>query len=280
MSFNKLKWFESNWYIWIFPLCAILVTGWLGYDYYSKRGPHIRIYVEDAAGIRPEKTTVRFRGVPIGTVKDVSFSRENRLAVADILLRKDAKSFAVEGSRFSLIKPRVGFQGVTGLETIFEGTYFEVTPGPEGGQPKYEFKALPTPPTESLENTSAYLIQADDVESVVVGDGVTYRGMKVGSVTRLSLLTGGQKIDIQINVENRYAHLVRSNTVFWRKVGVQAKLGLFGSEIKLNSMESIVRGGLQFATPSQPGPPAKSLQRFVLAPAAPKDAVKWKPVLD
>src|SRR4051812_38058482 len=110
---RKLSVLRTGWYIWFFPLCALVVTGWLLYRYYNDRGPRIEITFEDASSVQAEKTPIRYRGVPIGTVQDVSLSADQKEAVAVVSLRKDASSFAVEGSRFSLIKPKVGFQGVS-----------------------------------------------------------------------------------------------------------------------------------------------------------------------
>jgi len=74
--------------------------------------------------------------------------------------------------------------------------------------------------------------------------------------------------------------LVRTNTAFWRKVGIQAKLGLFGSEVKVNSLDSIMRGGIELFTPDPPAPVAKANHKFTLLAAPPKDYEKWNPVLD
>lgn len=277
---SKLKRVEASWYVWLFPLFALLLSAWLFHDYYSQRGERIQILLEDAGSLQAEKSTVRFRGVAIGTVQDVRIAEDEKAVVAEVLLRRDADGFAVEGSKFTLVKPRVTLQGVSGLDTLTEGSYIAVLPGPPDGKRKTEFRAQSAGSTDPLDDTSAYLIETEDVESISPGSAVTYRGLKVGSVTKFHLAKGAQRINIQVNVENRYAYLVRANTVFWRKVGIQAKLGLFGSDIKVNSLDSIMNGGLQFATPDPAGPMAKALARFTLAPAAPKDVGKWKPTLE
>jgi len=267
------------WYLWLFPLLALAITSYMFYNYYKEQGPRIYISFDDATSIQPEKTTVRFRGVAVGTVEDVAIAEDQKEAVVEVLLRKDAEEFASEGTKFSLVRPKVNFQGVSGLDTLFEGTYIAVFPS-KGGRPQKDFKAQAAAPVNTLDETSAYTVVAEDAESIVSGDSVTYRGMKIGSISKIGLDKGAQSVSVQINIDNKYAYLIRTNTVFWRKVGIQAKLGLFGSNIKVNSMESIMNGGLQLATPLPPGPPAKAFQKFVLAPAAPKDFVKWKPILD
>jgi paraquat-inducible protein B len=84
---------------------------------------------------------------------------------------------------------------------------------------------------------------------------------------------------VQINIENKYGRLIRTNTVFWRKVAVQAKLGLFNSELKINSLDSILHGGIDFSTPEPVGPIAKARTRFGLEQAPPKDSSNWNPIL-
>jgi len=277
---DRLDSLKAGWYIWLFPVIALGITAWLLNDYYKTQGPRIRIAFDDAASIQPEKTRVKFRGVSIGTVKDVYLSEDQKDVIAEVLLRKDAEIFAVEGTKFSLVTPKVGFQGISGLETLFEGTYIAMLPGNPDGKEKHDFKSTSSAATDPLDDTSAYLIESPSVESITVGDAVTFRGLKVGSVTKIVFAKGGQLLQVQVNIENRYTRFVRSNTVFWRKIGIQAKLGLFGSNIKINSMDSIMNGGVEFATPNEAGPMAKALHKFSLAPDSPKDLAKWNPFLD
>lgn len=278
---KKLEKVKHGWYVWLFPLFAVMISSWLVFDYYNQRGPTIKILFEDAAGIQAEKTKIRFRGVPIGTVKDVYISEDQKDVVAEVVLRRDAAHFAVEGSKFSLITPKVGFQGISGLETLFEGTYISVLPGPEKGEPKEVFNAQAnSSATDPLDDTSSYIVQTSNVENINPGDSITYRGMKVGSVTKMHLSKDSTSIQIQIAIENRYVKIIRTNTVFWSKVGVSAKLGLFGSEFKMNSMDSIMNGGIELATPNPPGPVAKGGHKFPLATSPPKDYGKWNTKLD
>ena len=185
---SKLEAFKSNWYIWFFPICALAISIWLAVDYFQQRGPTIQIYFDDAAGIQAEKTRVRYRGVQIGIVKKVSISEDNQDVIAEVNLHKDAEHFAVQGSRFGLVLPKVNLQGVSGLETLFEGTYISVLPGPADAPEKLVFKAQSNNQSnDSLDDTSSYLLETGNAESISVGDSVTFRGLKIGSVTKMSL---------------------------------------------------------------------------------------------
>ncbi len=275
-SYQGLK---TGWYLWMFPVIAVGITGYLVYDYYRGAGPRIQVMFEDGVGLEAEKTAVKFRGVTVGMVQEVFISEDSKV-VAEILLHKDVAEFAVIGSRFSLVKPRVNFQGISGLETLFEGAYIAVLPGDPKGQAKQVFIAQAIGSTDPLDDTSPYLLATDNAESVSQGDSVTYRGIKIGTVSKLNFDRPAREVLVRINIDNKYARLIRTNTVFWRKAGIQADLGLFHSQIKINSMDAIMNGGIELATPDQAGPRAKVMHRFALTGNAPKDYNKWRPALD
>lgn len=277
-AFHSLK---TTWYVWLFPAFAICICAFLLFKYLSERGPEIVISFEDGASIQAEKTQVRYRGVPIGSVRKVEISEDRRNVLAHVELAKSAKHFAVEGSRFWVVLPKVSLQGVTGLETILEGPYIAVIPGKDDSAFTDEFKGrIGAELDDPQEDTSAYTLETKNVDSVSVGDPVTFRGLRVGTVAKVVLSKNGQKILVQINVQNRYVRLVRTNTVFWRKVAVQANLGLFNSEVKINSLESMLKGGVEFFTPTEAGPMAKAAQQFTLQEGPPKDWEKWNPTLE
>lgn len=281
-SFEKeIESVKSNWYLWLFPLFAILITAYLFVEFYHQRGPTIRIYFEEASGIEPDKTEIRFRGVQIGTVKKVYLSPENENVVVEATLHRDAQQFAVEGTRFWTVIPNVNLRGITGLETLIEGTYIASQPGSDPSKGKSDFKGqVGAGPTTEIEGTSTYFLEANNVESINPGDAISYRGLRIGSVTKLTLTKDSQTILIQINIENRYVKLIRNNTFFWRKSGIQAKLGLFNSEIKINSFDTILHSGIEVATPDNPAPMAQANSQFLLFAAPPKDWEKWNPKLE
>ncbi|MNK86944.1 Paraquat-inducible protein B [compost metagenome] len=272
---------KSTWYVWLFPLFAVLICVWLFVNYISNKGPRIKILFEDGANIQAEKTQVRFRGVPVGIVRDIQISEDTKQVIAVVDLDKNAQHFAVEGSKFWVVLPKVSLQGVTGLETILEGPYIAVTPGKDDDKEKDEFKGrVGSDQNDPTEDTSVYTLETNSVESVGTGDPVTFRGLQVGTVGKVTLSKSAQAVHVQINVQNKYVKLIRTNTVFWRKVAVQANLGLFNSEVKINSLESMLRGGIEFFTPSNPGEIAKSSTKFGLQAGPPKDVEKWNPNLD
>lgn len=270
-----------TWYVWLFPAIALAFCGWLFAEYLRQRGPSISISFDDASNIRAGKTQIRFRGVPIGLVERVSLSKDKKHVTVVALLDGSAQHFAIEGASFWVVMPQINLSGVSGLDTVFEGPYISALPGKPGGETVFQFRGQQgSEINEPLESTTGYTLEIQNAESLGVGDSVTFRGLKVGAITRTSLTKTGQFVLIQIVIQNRYVHLIRTNSVFLKKNGIQANLGLFGSEIKVNSLDSIVRGGIEFLTPDNPREIAKANTKFHVETAAPKGSERWNPKLD
>ena len=278
---KKVEMFKSYWFIWLFPIIAIGICGWLVYKHVRERGPIIYISFDDAAGMQAQKTKVRFRGVDIGIVKDITISDDTKKVTAEIELHHDADSFAVHGAKFWIVTAKVSVREITGLDTFLGGTYIAGQPGAFDADEQHEFKATAsTDSAEEFENTTAYFVETPNAESLNAGDSVTYRGLEIGNVRHVTLTKNSQNVSVQVQIHSRYLKLIRTNTAFWKKVGVQAKLGLFGSEVKLNSVDSILHGGIELSTPDNPGPSAKPLSHFGLLSEAPKDSEKWNPKIE
>lgn len=270
-----------RWAVWIFPIIAALIAGKIFWREFERRGPTVRVAFDDATGIRAEKTGVRFRGVEIGRVNRVTISEDNKDVIAHVVLHRDARQFAVAGSKFVLIVPQVGLQGVTGLETLFEGSYISLIPGPPKGEYREEFRGQVGMETnEPIDGTVPYWLETAFADAITVGDSVTFRGVKIGSVTKVVLSKTSQSVLIQVNIREKDVRVIRNNTFFWRKIAVQAQLGLFKSELKISSLDSLINGGIEVFTPDDAGPLAKAGAKFPLWAAPPKDWRRWNPRLE
>lgn len=278
---RKLAVALSGWYMWLFPLFAIIISGALMVEYFKQKGVEIKIIFDDATGIQPDKTRVRFRGVTIGKVTRVTITEDMKDVVAHITLDRDSKRFAVDGSKFYLVVPKVGFKGVSGLETLTEGNYIMVQPGANQGPFKDNFKGyIGKELGEAEEDTVSYFLDTEVAGSLSAGDSVTFRGIKIGSVGKVNLSKKATSVNVQLNIQPRYTKLIRTNTTFWRKMAVQAKLGLFKSELNIASMDSFLSGGIELSTPMEVGEVAKPGTRFYLFSNPPKKSETWNPAID
>ena len=123
------------------------------------------------------------------------------------------------------------------------------------------------------------LLVATDVEAIGEGDPIFFRGLQIGTAGTPRLADDGTEVLVDALIAPEYAVVIRSNTHFWNASGVDLDVGLGGVHVETGPLETLIRGGIQVATPEPAGEPARSGARFVLR-AEPEQGWKdWAPVL-
>ncbi len=267
--------------IWVVPVVAFLVGGWLIARNSREHGPEIVIRFENGSGIEAGKTILEYKGVAVGAVQDVQLDDKLDSVLVHVQLAKNAAELARSDSEFWLVRPEIGFGGIKGLDTLLTGARLKVRPG-SGGQPAKEFTALKRAPLleSSSDRGRSFILRADKLGALTPGAPVFFREMKVGFVETHKLTPDADGVLVRIRVRRPYDQLVRADTKFWNAGGIAVKVNLFGAQIRSNSLESLVSGGVAFATPENADAnvtPAADGAEFPLADDVDKDWLKWKP---
>ncbi|EPL08656.1 PqiB family protein [Pseudomonas sp. CF161] len=241
----------SNWSaIWVLPLIALIIGGWLGWRAYSQTGIEVQVRFESGEGIQANKTEVVYKGMPVGKVKTLALDDEgnSKGVIATVEMNKDVEQYLKTGTRFWLVKPSVTLAGITGLETLVSGNYIAVSPGE--GEPSRKFKALAQePPLSDLKPGLHLTIKAERLGSLNRGSPVFYKQIQVGQVKSYLLSEDQNTVEIKVFIEPTYANLVRKHTRFWNASGISIDANLSGLKLRSESLASIVAGGIAFATP-------------------------------
>jgi paraquat-inducible protein B len=101
--------------VWLLPLVAVLVGGWLIWKTVSETGPSITISFETAEGIQADKTRIKYRDVEVGKVNSVEFSDDISHILLKVSMNPGTENFLTDRTRFWVVKPRIGVGGVSGL---------------------------------------------------------------------------------------------------------------------------------------------------------------------
>ena len=241
----------SNWSaIWVLPLIALIIGGWLGWRAYNETGIEIQVRFESGEGIQANKTEVVYKGMSVGKVKRLKLDDEgdSKGVIATIEMNKDVEQYLKTSTRFWLVKPSVTLAGITGLETLVSGNYVAISPGE--GEPVRKFKALAEEPPLSDAQPGLHLtIKADRLGSLNRGSPVFYKQIKVGQIKSYVLSDDQSTVELKVFIEPTYAKLVRKHTRFWNASGISIDANLSGVKVRSESLASIVAGGIAFATP-------------------------------
>ncbi|PRY63866.1 paraquat-inducible protein B [Vreelandella songnenensis] len=235
--------------IWIVPIVAIIIGLWLVYDNYTSRGTVITLTMNNAEGIEAGNTLIRSRNVEIGLVQNVQLSDDLSHAVITARIQPQADSMLREDSRFWVVKPRIGREGISGLGTVLSGAYIQLEPG-NSEQQRREFPVSDVPPvaTAGMAGLNISLISQLG-NSLRVGDPVSYQGYTVGRVEETSFDPESRTMHHQVFIEEPYAQLVTDSTRFWTSSGVDFRLDANGFRVNVESFEALLGGGVTFGVP-------------------------------
>ncbi|NJD62142.1 MAG: MCE family protein [Deltaproteobacteria bacterium] len=263
--------------VWAVPVVAAIVAGYLIFHRVHEYGPKITITFKDAGGLKSGQTPIKYRGVLVGEVTSLELDGNLQQVLVKARLRRTGASIAREGSVFWIVRPEVGIGNITGLGTVMTGPQIEVLPG--GGQPKTEFVGLENAPVAQERKGLNIVLRAARMGSLKLGSPVTYRGIEVGAVQDSRLGPDATTVDIHVYIKRRYEKLVRNGSKFWDVSGIDVKAGLFrGLEINVESLRTVMAGGIAFATPDDPKDgPAKDGARFPLYDKPKKEWLEWAP---
>jgi len=233
---------------------------------WSSEGPKIAITFQTAEGLTAGKTPVKYKDVTVGTVSSIDLSSDGTHVVVHVSLIKSAYSLTHEGTRFWVVRPRIGMHGVSGIDTLLSGAYIAVDSA-KSGKMTTSFVGLEDPPAVITGMPGkSFLLRTQDLGSLDIGSPVYYRRIQVGRVSAYKLSDEGDNIDIGVFVDSPYENLVTTSSRFWQASGVDLSVNAEGFRLKTQSLDIILAGGIAFDSPKHDrGSPAPEQAEFVLA---------------
>ncbi|EOB6261516.1 MlaD family protein [Vibrio fluvialis] len=242
------------------------------YQQAQKHGEEIMLVAQGNTGITVG-TPIKYNGVQVGEITDVlpDFSSPQVRFKARIQPTY-APYITKAGSVFWLAEAKVGLKGVSNLQNLISKA-IEVKPGSGKATKQFTLSAMPY-----QAKGITFSLQSETRGSIDVGTPVLYRDIEVGRVTDVRLGNFADRVISTIEIESKYAYLVRENSLFWNTSGLDVSIGLSGANVKAGTLDSIVRGGITFATPEQKQltAAAKAGQSFYLYPTPQEEWKKWR----
>ncbi|WP_244816526.1 intermembrane transport protein PqiB [Caballeronia sp. Lep1P3] len=250
--------------IWLVPLIAVLIGGWLAVHAILEKGPTVTISFKTGEGLEAGKTKIKFKDVDIGTVKSVVIAPDQKHVVATAELSKNAQQMLVDDTRFWVVRPRISGGTVSGLSTLIAGSYIGMDVGAKTSK-RRDFVGLESPPVITADVPGKqFVLKSDTLGSLDVGAPIYFRRLQVGQVTSYELDADGMGVTLHVFVNAPYDKYVKMDTRFWQASGVDVKLDSTGVKMDTESLVAILIGGLAFETP----PPAPGMADVSDVPSA------------
>lgn len=239
--------------LWIIPVIALGISGWLAWQHFATTGPRIVISFDAADGIIPGQTQVKNKAVTLGVVQSVTLSPD--MTHADVTVQMSGVDPHVlnEHTRFWVVSPRINGTSITGLDTLFSGAYIAMDPGEKGGRYQSHFQGLKNPPgVRSDQPGSMYWLVSSKLDSLGPGAPIFYRDIQVGEVLGYTMPPGGEgPLLLRVFVKAPYDRYLRTDSRFWNVSGMQIGFGPGGLKIRLQSIQALLSGGVAFGRPNK-----------------------------
>ena len=162
--------------VWLVPIVAALVGLSMVVHNARNAGPQITVSFLTAEGLEANKTQVKYKNVVIGKVTAIALADDRSHVQASIELDASAKSFASRDARFWVVRPRIGANGISGVDTLLSGAFIGADAG-ESSKARKDFVGLETPPAITYgEKGKRFTLRTDNLGSLDIGTPPIWRG--------------------------------------------------------------------------------------------------------
>lgn len=253
--------------VWLVPIIALIVTLGVAWNAYRDRGKIIEVEFADATGITPGETALRFREITVGQVDAVRFTEDLSRVVVEIRVDPDVARYIDSGAKFWIVRPQVTAQGVTRLDTVLTGSFIEGYWDDQIREPATVFVGLDRPPL-IREGAKGTLIRLSmpDANGISEGAPILFRGVEVGRMENLRLSEDDESVMADAFIEAPHDKRLTTSTVFWDTSGFSVSLGAGGVSLNVNSLASLLSGGIAFDTMVSGGQPVERGHVFTVQP--------------
>ncbi|SFR42639.1 paraquat-inducible protein B [Yoonia tamlensis] len=235
--------------VWLAPVLALAVSLGAAWKNYADRGTLIVISFENAAGVAAGETLIKYRDVTVGKVETVEFAPGLGDVLVHARIDKDVAPYLDDDAEFWVVRPDVSVRGITGLDTVLSGVYIQGNWDTEADVAQFEFTGLERPTlTLAGQDGTRIILRATDGSTVSAGAPVLHKGIEVGYLETPELNFDGSEVIVAAFIESPYDRRITTSTRFWDTSGFSVSFGAGGVSLNVNSLASLIEGGVAFDT--------------------------------
>ena len=251
--------------VWLVPVIALAVSLGVAYQNYANQGTLIEISFENASGITADETVIKYRDVTVGRVEKVAFADGLTEVLVYARVDKTVAPYMDDDAEFWVVRPDVSVRGITGLDTVLSGVYIGGNWDTQADVAQTQFVGQEEPPlTRAGQRGTIITLRASDGSALSAGAPVLHKGIKVGYLETPELSFDGTEVVVSAFIQSPYDRRITSTTRFWDTSGFSVSLGAGGVSLDVNSIASLIEGGIAFDTVVSGGQPIREGQLFDL----------------
>ncbi|NOH67252.1 MlaD family protein [Vibrio rotiferianus] len=219
----------------------------------------IRLVSDNSFGL-DTGANVLYKGIVVGSIINVglldkeSATKVKHEVFMDVLIDHEFKHLIKSNNRFYVTGSASAELTESGLSVtvppakqLLTGSISFVSEGKESITSEYQLfqsASLAELAKYNQSGSQTLTLFANELPPISKGSPLLYRNLPVGSVSDFNLVDGG--VIVKATIENRYAHLLTNQTVFWNRSGVEVEASLAGISVKAHPLKTLIKGGIAF----------------------------------
>lgn len=239
--------------LWIMPFAAAIIVVWMLVNGHLNNGSEITIEFDTSVGLVAGKTSLIYRGLEVGKVQNISISQERPdRVIVSARLKKGAEALAKIGSSFWIVRPTIGLNEISNLDTLLTGAYIAVKP------PTLEVEKL-----DKLEVVTQFVghfgAPKDDIcieckkirfyshnkENLKEGSGIYFRDFKVGSITSVDLNRELNRVEFLATIDSNFSFLLQLPIFLWKEGILDIDYSVSHFQINAAPIHSMLDGRIE-----------------------------------
>lgn len=229
------------------------------YNQQQERSVAIRLVSDNSFGLS-SGANVLYKGIVVGSIINVGLLDKAQAEKAqhevfmDVLIDYGYKHLIKSNNRFYVTGSASAELTESGLSVtvppakqLLSGSISFVSQGTKSVQKEYQLfqsASLAELAQYNQSGSKTLTLFASELPPISKGSPLLYRNLPVGSIADFNLVDGG--VMVKATIENRYAHLLTAQTVFWNRSGVEIDASLAGVSVKAHPLKSLIKGGIAF----------------------------------
>ncbi len=216
---------------------------------HAKVGIPIVLHFKSTESIQENNTQIMFQGKKIGSLGSFTYDKENNEVIVLASIDPIMKDVLTENTQFWIVKPSINLLNVSGLDALLKGNYIQIRPAVTGKE-KRDFMVHESRPALSHKSPGLHFyIEADALNSISKGAPIHYKNIPVGLIEDFKLSKDGKHVIFKTFIKKEFAHLVKNNSRFYNVSGLNIKGDVSGIKVEIESLASLLKGGISFYTP-------------------------------
>ncbi|MEO1941914.1 MAG: MlaD family protein, partial [Campylobacterales bacterium] len=187
---------------------------------------------------------VVYNNIVAGKVVSSEYDLKRDLKILRIKFKKEFFHLLKKSPYFYIQYPSLSLQNLN-LRKLLSGAYIQM--GLKGVEAPIQksYRLMEIPPERRGYDFQLKLVGEPKVSA---GEGIYYRGIKVGEIGKVELEGTGLKVIGKIY--NRYRYLINDSTLFYPISAVELEATLSKISLQVPPMVQLIKGGITFITPA------------------------------